>query len=76
MRIHICHISYHDISTRSLPFGGLIQPEWSDVQIDRFIRAMHFPPFEAAANHSYGELTIITPTTISEENKLDFQPNN
>lgn len=38
--------SYH---FRKLPFGGLIQPEWSDTQIQRFIRAMHFPPFEGAA---------------------------
>jgi len=38
--------SYH---YRRLPFGGLIQPEWSDLQVDRFVRAMHFPPFEGAA---------------------------
>ncbi|CAJ1334327.1 unnamed protein product [Effrenium voratum] len=38
--------SYH---FRKLPFEGLIQPEWSESQVDRFIRAMHFPPFEGAA---------------------------
>lgn len=37
--------SYH---YRRLPFAGVIQPDWSDVQIERFIRAMHFPPFEGA----------------------------
>lgn len=38
--------SYH---RRHLPFGGLIQPDWSDDQVGRFIRAMHFPPFDGAA---------------------------
>jgi len=38
-------ISYH---FRELPFGGLVQPEWADDQVERFIRAMHFPPFEGA----------------------------
>jgi len=38
--------SYH---FRRLPYEGLIQPEWSDVQVDRYIRAMHFPPFDGAA---------------------------
>mmetsp|Transcript_52497 Transcript_52497/g.97191 ORF Transcript_52497/g.97191 Transcript_52497/m.97191 type:complete len:290 (-) Transcript_52497:64-933(-) len=37
--------SYH---RRSLPFGGVIQAEWSDVQVERFIRAMVFPPFKGA----------------------------
>jgi len=37
--------SYH---FRKLPFGGIIQHEWSDEQVERFIRAMHFPPFEGA----------------------------
>merc|ERR1712110_1316313 len=38
--------SYH---FRKLPFDGLIQPDWTDDQVERFIRAMHFPPFEGAA---------------------------
>lgn len=38
--------SYH---FRKLPFDGLIQPEWSDEQVGRFIRAMVFPPFKGAA---------------------------
>ncbi|AAL52599.1 MULTISPECIES: LPS biosynthesis N-formyltransferase WbkC [Brucella] len=33
---------------RELPFGGVIDPRWSEVQIDRFIRAMFFPPFPPA----------------------------
>lgn len=38
--------SYH---YRKLPFGGLVQPDWHDDQVERFIRAMHFPPFDGAA---------------------------
>lgn len=38
--------SYH---FRKLPFDGLIQPDWSEERIGRFIRAMHMPPFEGAA---------------------------
>eukprot|EP00933_Yihiella_yeosuensis_P083036 TRINITY_DN97116_c0_g1_i1.p1 TRINITY_DN97116_c0_g1~~TRINITY_DN97116_c0_g1_i1.p1 ORF type:complete len:304 (+),score=54.33 TRINITY_DN97116_c0_g1_i1:131-1042(+) len=34
---------------RALPFDGLIQPEWDDRQVERFIRAMHYPPFDGAA---------------------------
>lgn len=52
-------VSYH---FRSLPFGGLIQPEWSDVQIDRFIRAMHFPPFEGAAILLPGDKRVVLDT--------------
>lgn len=37
--------SYH---YRKLPFGGIVQAEWSDEQVERFIRAMRFPPFEGA----------------------------
>jgi len=39
-------VSYH---FRKLPFQGIIQPEWTDEQVKRFIRAMHFPPFDGAA---------------------------
>ena len=39
------------------PFGGIIQPSWSDDQIDRFIRAMYHPPYLPAVyiknNKSY-----------------------
>ncbi|CAE7817094.1 wbkC [Symbiodinium sp. CCMP2592] len=38
--------SYH---YRKLPFDGLVQPDWSDQQVARFIRAMEFPPFDGAA---------------------------
>eukprot|EP00747_Dinoflagellata_sp_TGD_P168323 gnl/TRDRNA2_/TRDRNA2_194463_c0_seq1.p1 gnl/TRDRNA2_/TRDRNA2_194463_c0~~gnl/TRDRNA2_/TRDRNA2_194463_c0_seq1.p1 ORF type:complete len:323 (-),score=40.31 gnl/TRDRNA2_/TRDRNA2_194463_c0_seq1:80-985(-) len=37
--------SYH---YRKLPYGGVIQLEWSDAQVARFIRAMEFPPYEGA----------------------------
>lgn len=33
---------------RSLPFDGYIQPGWTDEQVERFIRAMVFPPFTGA----------------------------
>jgi methionyl-tRNA formyltransferase len=33
---------------RKVPFGGFIDPEWSREQIDRFIRALYFPPFKGA----------------------------
>lgn len=34
---------------RKLPFNGIIDPTWDRSQIDRFIRAMYFPPFPAAS---------------------------
>lgn len=37
--------SYYD---RQLPFGGVIDPSWPEYQIERFIRAMIFPPFPPA----------------------------
>lgn len=36
---------YH---SRSVPCDGLIDPTWSDERIDRFIRAMYFPPHRPA----------------------------
>lgn len=33
---------------RKVPFEGRINPFWSRDQIDRFIRAMYFPPFKGA----------------------------
>lgn len=34
--------------SRSLPHHGYIQPGWTDEQVERFIRAMYFPPFTGA----------------------------
>lgn len=34
--------------SRAIPFGGYIQPEWDTPMIERFIRAMYFPPFKGA----------------------------
>jgi len=52
--------SYH---YRRLPFSGIIQPEWPDDQVERFIRAMHFPPFEGAValvgGSSGGERVVV-----------------
>lgn len=36
---------YH---ARGVPHGGAIDPEWSDDYIERFIRAMDFPPYPRA----------------------------
>jgi methionyl-tRNA formyltransferase len=33
---------------RSLPFEGVIQPDWNLTQVERFVRAMYFPPFAPA----------------------------
>ncbi len=33
---------------RKVPSGGVIDPTWPRTQIDRFIRAMYFPPFKGA----------------------------
>lgn len=33
---------------RQAPFGGVIDPSWNREKIDRFIRAMFFPPFKGA----------------------------
>jgi len=37
--------SYHK---RAVPSGGLIDPAWDDERIDRFIRALYFPPHPPA----------------------------
>jgi methionyl-tRNA formyltransferase len=34
--------------SRAVPFGGVIDPRWDDAQVERFIRAMYFPPFPPA----------------------------
>ena len=33
---------------RKVPFGGIIDPDWDEVKIERFIRAMYFPPYKGA----------------------------
>lgn len=35
--------------SRELPYGGIIDPNWDLTKIDRFIRAMNFPPFPSAS---------------------------
>ncbi|MES9899034.1 MAG: formyltransferase family protein [Sedimenticola sp.] len=34
--------------SRKVPFEGVIDPNWDEARIDRFIRAMYFPPFRGA----------------------------
>ena len=44
---------------RELPFNGIINDKWSEDFIERFIRAMHFPPFIGAKyllNEKYVEV--------------------
>jgi len=48
--------SYH---FRKLPFQGIIQSEWTDEQVERFIRAMHFPPYDGAAMLVNGEKVFV-----------------
>lgn len=33
---------------RQVPFGGMIDPSWDEATVERYIRAMVFPPFEPA----------------------------
>ena len=33
---------------RSVPYQGFIDPSWDDDRVERFIRAMYFPPFDPA----------------------------
>jgi methionyl-tRNA formyltransferase len=48
--------------SRELPFSGIINPDWSIDKIERFIRAMYFPPFDPAVlvygNASYHVETL------------------
>lgn len=37
-----------DYYPRKVPFGGIIDQNWSENQIESFIRAMYFPPFKSA----------------------------
>jgi hypothetical protein len=38
-------LNYH---YRTLPFQGIINPEWEDAEVDRFIRGMYMPPMPSA----------------------------
>jgi methionyl-tRNA formyltransferase len=49
---------------RALPFGGMIDASWQPAQIDRFIRAMHFPPFDPA--HACIGNALVPVRTMSE----------
>jgi methionyl-tRNA formyltransferase len=46
---------------RILPNNGYINTSWDDAKIDRFIRAMYFPPFKGALlNTTKGEKEILS----------------
>ncbi len=51
---------------RGVPYDGVINPCWDEHQIDRFIRAMHFPPFEPA-------VTIVNSKRIPVTNLAEYQ---
>ncbi len=40
---------------RGCPHDGIIDPNWSDEQVERFIRAMIYPPYPVAR---YGDHSI------------------
>lgn len=48
--------------SRDLPYGGIIDPDWDEMRIERFIRAMIFPPLKGAMikinNELYEVLSI------------------
>ena len=48
----------HPPHPRSLPYNGMIQEYWDDRQIDRFIRAMYYPPYEPATYRGQAILTF------------------
>lgn len=45
---------------RSIPYDGIINPSWDEEKIERFIRAMHFPPLEPARLIVDGTIHMIT----------------
>jgi len=57
--------SYHG---REVPFNGIIDPEWPRDRIDRFIRALYFPPYEPACVEFDGRNYPVR--TIEEYNRL------
>jgi len=44
---------------RTLPHGGLIDVSWTSEKIERFIRAMHFPPFPPAGVMKNGSIHAV-----------------
>eukprot|EP00397_Hematodinium_sp_SG-2012_P052726 GEMP01062526.1.p1 GENE.GEMP01062526.1~~GEMP01062526.1.p1 ORF type:complete len:266 (+),score=38.26 GEMP01062526.1:56-853(+) len=72
--------SYH---FRKLPYGGTIQPQWDSDKVERFIRAMHFPPHDGAllvidgkrhvvdTFQEYQRLVTASPVTSSTDDQMD-----
>lgn len=54
--------------SRTLPYGGQINPAWPLPKIERFIRAMIFPPFQPAVLQANGEAYPVS--TILEYQSL------
>lgn len=57
-RAQVGEISYFP---RQLPFDGAIDTSWDEARVERFIRAMYFPPFPPAKLVRNGE-THLVPT--------------
>lgn len=57
---------------RALPHGGMIDANWSAEQIERFIRAMYFPPFPPAKVTKDGR--VHTVATFDDYRKLFPKP--
>ncbi|MBR1033811.1 methionyl-tRNA formyltransferase [Bradyrhizobium japonicum] len=53
---------------RTLPHGGLIDVTWPSEKIERFIRAMYFPPFPPAGVMKDGEVHAVA--SVDEYKKL------
>ena len=61
--------SYH---RREVPYGGLIDPSWPRDRIERFIRAMDFPPYPPASVEVDG--TRIPVRSLAEFNTVMRRP--
>ena len=59
------HSSYYP---RKLPYNGLIDLSWDNDKVDRFIRAMIFPPFDPAKLILNNKIHMVT--TLNQYNQL------
>jgi methionyl-tRNA formyltransferase len=57
---------------RKLPYDGYIDPAWDINRIDRFVRALYFPPLEPARLRVGNKDMVIHRTMINKEGKLVF----
>jgi len=55
---------------REVPFDGLIDPQWPRTRLDRFIRALYFPPYPPASILAGGRRSNVR--TIEEYDRLMY----